>query len=136
MRICWLRLYSAPGRNRTFVRRLTAARSSIEPPEHIEQREETRHPFAEGRIRTLRRSASEADALSFKERITVGVFIQDAVCPVRSSMGLLPFQPGLPKQAKGSDCPVAASGNPSCVPLKASLRTRRVLAVLIRSQML
>ena len=50
---------------------------------------------------------------SFKERIAVGVFIQDAVCPVRSSIGFLPFQPGLPKQAKGSNCPVAALGNPS-----------------------
>ena len=39
---CWLRLYSAPGRNRTFVRRLTAARSAIEPPEHTEQRGGTR----------------------------------------------------------------------------------------------
>ena len=47
----------APGRNRTFVRRLTAARSAIEPPEHIEQRGETRHPFVEGRIRTFRHSA-------------------------------------------------------------------------------
>ena len=35
----------APGRNRTFVRRLTAARSAIEPPEHIVQREETRCRF-------------------------------------------------------------------------------------------
>ena len=29
----------APGRNRTFVRRLTAARSAIEPPEHIVSKE-------------------------------------------------------------------------------------------------
>ena len=54
---CCLRLYSAPGRNRTFVRRLTAARSAIEPPERTEQRGETRHPFVEGRIRTFRPSA-------------------------------------------------------------------------------
>ena len=31
----------APGRNRTFVRRLTAARSAIEPPEHTGQRGKT-----------------------------------------------------------------------------------------------
>ena len=35
---------SAPGRNRTFVRRLTAARSAIEPPER-KSREESKMPL-------------------------------------------------------------------------------------------
>ena len=55
--------YRAPGRNRTFVRRLTAARSAIEPPEHIEQRGKTRHPFFEGRTCTFRHPGYKSGAL-------------------------------------------------------------------------
>ena len=61
------------GGNRTFVRRLTAARSAIEPPEHTGQRGKTRHPFSKEGI-------APSDNLLRRQMLCTELFVQRTDC--------------------------------------------------------